>query len=148
MLFILFGENTRLRETLPAICSESCVLARHEASAHVLSDNQRGSTRTGQIGRTAGGNEVAERENKERGTVNMENMANEAERGERRLGLVPRVARGCQPQDNNFIIGGITPARRGTVRIRGVGGSADIVSNRTNGTAISSPAVSPGRSRG
>lgn len=91
---------------------------------------------------------MAERENKERGAVNMENMANEAERGERRLGLVPRVARGCQPQDNNFIIGGITPARRGTVRIRGVGGSADIVSNRTNGTAISSPAVSPGRSRG
>lgn len=30
--------------------------------------------------------------------------------------LVPRVARGCQPQDNNFIIGGITLARRGTVR--------------------------------
>lgn len=69
-------------------------------------------------------------------------------RGERRPGLVPRVARGCQPQDNNFIIGGITPARRGTVRVRGVGGSADIVSIRTNGAAISSPAVSPGWSRG
>lgn len=65
-------------------------------------------------------------------------------RGERRPGLVPRVARGCQPQDNNFIIGGITPARRGTVRVRGVGGSTDIVSIRTNGAAISSPAVSPG----
>lgn len=57
---------------------------------------------------------------------------------------VPRVARGCQPQDNNFIIGGITPARRGTVRVRGVGGSADIVSIRADGAAISSPAVSPG----
>lgn len=62
-----------------------------------------------------------------------ENMANEAERGERRSGLVPRVARGCQPQDNNFIIGGITPARRSTVPsvYHGVGGSADIVSIRT-----------------
>lgn len=29
--------------------------------------------------------------------------------------VYPRVARGCQPQDNNFIIGGITLARRGTV---------------------------------
>lgn len=30
--------------------------------------------------------------------------------------IVPRVARGCQPQDNNFIIGGITWARcSGTV---------------------------------
>lgn len=77
-------------------------------------------------------------------------MANEAERGERRPGLVPRVARGCQPQDNNFIIGGITPARRGTVSsvYHGVGGSADIVSIRTYDRAISTPAVSPGRCRG
>lgn len=77
-----------------------------------------------------------------------EKMANEAERRvEARL--VPRVARGCQPQDNNFIIGGITPARRGTVPVRGVGGSIDIVSIRTDGMVISSPAVSPlGRSRG
>ena len=77
-----------------------------------------------------------------------ENMANEAERRvEARL--VPRVARGCQPQDNNFIIGGITPARRGTVPVCGVGGSIDIVSIRTGGMVISSPAVSPlGRSRG
>ncbi|XP_012147793.1 uncharacterized protein LOC105663459 [Megachile rotundata] len=78
-----------------------------------------------------------------------ENMANEAERRSREASLVPRVARGCQPQDNNFIIGGITLARRGTVPVRGVGGSTDIVSIRTDGTGISSPAVSSlGRSRG
>lgn len=53
---------------------------------------------------------------------------------------VPRVARGCQPQDNNFIIGGITPARRSTVPSvyhHGVGGSADIVSIRTYETGRS-----------
>ena len=102
-----------------------------------------------------GENEGKERKNKENRKEEKseekrrectENMANEAERRvEARL--VPRVARGCQPQDNNFIIGGITPARRGTVPVCGVGGSIDIVSIRTDG--ISSPAVSPlGRSRG
>lgn len=57
---------------------------------------------------------------------------------------VPRVARGCQPQDNNFIIEGITPTRRGTVSVLGVGGYANIVSAMQVDSEISDLSVSLG----